>query len=83
MPPSRSGSTRAPSEPDALVMFGDDVIGRSRIPNAERADLRAAARDGLFATGSLEVDVSGGLLLVDCLVYDGLAGDEDDEDDED
>jgi len=63
---------RTLSAPNALVMLGDDVIGRSRIPDSEHVDLQAAARDDQFATGLLEVEASGGLLLVDRLEYVGL-----------
>ena len=70
---------RSVPAPTALVMFGDDVIGRSRIPDSEKADLLAAARGDQFATGSLAVHASGGLLLVSELLYDGLSADDDDD----
>jgi hypothetical protein len=63
---------RIVSAPNALVMLGEHVIGRSRVPDSEQVDLRAAARDDQFATGLLEVEASDGLLLADCLEYVGL-----------
>ncbi len=69
---------RSTPEPQAQVLLGRVLIGRTTIPASEWAELQALAAEDVFAEGTLDARESDGLLVVEGLSYGGVTDDEDD-----